>query len=66
VFLVEFGVTVGFAERFLQDFYPIPRRTRKPDKGRAGKPESALKLHELALSHRSWTYSLPRSMEELT
>jgi hypothetical protein len=24
VFLVEFGVTVGFAERFLLDFYPHP------------------------------------------
>jgi hypothetical protein len=53
VFFVEFGVTVGFAERLLQDFYPIPRRTRRQDKRRAGKPESALKLYEFALSHRA-------------
>jgi uncharacterized iron-regulated membrane protein len=41
--LVEFGVTVGFAERLLQDFYPIPWRTRRQDKRRAAKPERALK-----------------------
>ena len=29
VFFVEFGVTVDFAERFLQDFYPILGRTRR-------------------------------------
>ena len=25
MFLVKFGVAIGFAERLLQDFYPIPR-----------------------------------------
>jgi hypothetical protein len=53
VCFVEFGVTVDFAERLLQDFYVIPRRTRRQDKGRAGMSESTLKLHELALSHRA-------------
>jgi hypothetical protein len=27
--LAKMGVRVGFAERFLQDFYLIPRRTRR-------------------------------------
>jgi hypothetical protein len=44
VFLVEFGVTVGFAARLLQDSYASPRRTRRNHKRRVGKPESALKL----------------------
>jgi len=34
--LVEFGVPVGFAERLLQDLYPIPRRTRRKDKRQNG------------------------------
>jgi hypothetical protein len=50
VFPVELGVTVGFAERLFQDFSPIPRRSRRQDKRRAGKPESALQLNELALA----------------
>jgi hypothetical protein len=65
VFFVEFGVTVDFAERLLQDFYLIPRRTRRQDKGRAGKPEKHAEAARACASTQGWTYSLPRSMEEL-